>query len=205
MLVLKGFCFGMILQIAIGPVCLYVFKTANEVGLRAAEAAVIAATIVDILFVTLAIAGISELIEKPKMKMLLKYFGSSVLLYFGIGTILEVCGVKIIPTLISSGSESFAASNAFVTSFVLTAASPLSILFWSGVFAGKLAEESFSRKEMISFGIGAVSATLIFLGIFAYVVWLFRIFISPTVTQLLNLLVGLIIIGFGTRLAVKKV
>ena len=74
-MILKGFQFGLILQFAIGPVCIYIFNTATNGGFLPAEAAVLAATLMDAIFVTLAILVIGSLLEKDSVKKAMKYFG----------------------------------------------------------------------------------------------------------------------------------
>lgn len=202
-MIFRGFRFGLLLQIAIGPVCLFIFKTATESGIVAAEAGVVAATMMDTIFVTLAILGVGTLLERQKVKLFLKYFGTAVLFYFGLGVILGSFGIHIIPTLYSAKATA-ATSNAFITSFILTASSPLSILFWTGVFSTKIANEGFGKTEMILFGVGAVLATLVFLGIFAFIMGLLHLIISNTVVKVLNVIVGGVLIGFGLKMAFSK-
>lgn len=43
--IIKGFRFGLLLQLAIGPVCLFIIKTAAESGVLTAEAGVMAVMI----------------------------------------------------------------------------------------------------------------------------------------------------------------
>lgn len=43
----RGLCFGMLLQLAIGPVCLFVFGTAVDQGFTAAFAAVLGTALTD--------------------------------------------------------------------------------------------------------------------------------------------------------------
>jgi threonine/homoserine/homoserine lactone efflux protein len=202
-MVLKGFRFGLILQFAIGPVCIYIFNTATNGGFFPAEAAVLAATLMDAIFVILAIMGVGTILEKEGIKKGLKYFGAVILIYFGLGTILGMFGIKIIPTM--ADSRNFHdTSNAFITSFILTASSPLSILFWSGVFATKLSSEGYSKREMKLFGMGAVMATLVFLSIFAVIVSLLHPIMNKKLVDVMNALVGIIIIGFGVRTLLRK-
>jgi threonine/homoserine/homoserine lactone efflux protein len=86
----------------------------------------------------------------------------------------------------------------------LTASSPLSILFWSGVFATKLSSEGYSKREMKLFGMGAVMATLVFLSIFAVIVSLLHPIMNKKLVDVMNALVGIIIIGFGVRTLLRK-
>lgn len=203
-MIFKGFRFGLILQIAIGPVCMYIIMTALKSGILAAETGALAATLVDSIFVSLAILGIGSLLSKQKMKLFLKYFGTVISLYFGIGIILGTLGINIIPSF-GSSSLSSVTSNAFITTLILTAANPLSILFWAGVFSSRVVEEGYGRREMLLFGSGAVLSTLVSLGLVAFIIGLVHVFIPEIVITILNLIVGAVIIGFGLKLAFSKI
>ncbi|MBP1745267.1 MAG: hypothetical protein H6Q58_2245, partial [Firmicutes bacterium] len=79
-MVFKGFRFGMLLQVAVGPVCLFIFQTAASSGFASAEMGVLGVAIVDALFISAAILGIGALISRyPKAEKFLKYFGAAVL------------------------------------------------------------------------------------------------------------------------------
>lgn len=203
-MIFKGFKLGLLLQVAVGPVFLFVLKTATESGILAAEAAVLGATMVDALFVTLAILGIGKVLDKPKYQSMLKIFGSMILFYFGLGMSLGVFNIHIIPGL--SGLVSSAnITNAFIYSVVLTCSSPLTILFWTGVFASKMTHEGYSKTEMKLLGLGAVLTTLVFLGIVALIAGLLKPLITPTIINALNFTVGLVLIGFSIKMLLKKV
>lgn len=201
-MIIKGFRFGLLLQVAVGPVFLFVLKTATESGVVAAQAAAVAATLVDAIFVALAILGIGALLDKPKVKQSLKYLGVVVLTYFGLGVILGCFGIHIIP---SFGGTEVKTTGAFITSFILTASSPLTILFWSGVFATKMTVDGFSQNEMIGFGLGAVLSTLITLGAVAFVAGSMHRVVTPQVIQFLNGLVGFVLLGFAAKMSLAKV
>jgi threonine/homoserine/homoserine lactone efflux protein len=203
-MILKGFKFGLLLQIAIGPVFIFVLKTATESGIFAAEAAVFAATIVDAMFVTLAILGVGKVIDKPKLKNFLKWFGILILCYFGLGIVLSVFNVHIIPgfgELISSVNV----TNSFVFCFILTASNPLTILFWTGVFATKMANEGHGKIVMKFFGFGAVLSTFIFLGVVAFIAGLLQPLMTQGIIKILNFIIGIVLISFAVKMIFSKV
>lgn len=73
---IKGFKFGMLLQIAIGPVCIFIFQTACKYGFFMGERGVLAVALIDALYIFAAIWGVGSLIEKnEKAKNYLKFFG----------------------------------------------------------------------------------------------------------------------------------
>lgn len=202
-MILKGFKFGILLQIAIGPIFIFVLKTATQSGILAAEAAVLAATLVDALFVSLAILGVGKLLDKPRIKNWMKYFGTLILVYFGAGIILGSFDIHIIPGL--NGLMSSAnITNSFLFSFILTASSPLTILFWTGLFATKLTSEGYSKTDMGYFGAGAVLTTFVFLGIVALIAGFLEPFMSPELVNALNVFVGIILIAFAVKMAFSK-
>lgn len=57
----KGFRLGILLQLAIGPVCLYVFNTGVNEGLLKAEAGILAVILVDAFLMVLAALGLTAL------------------------------------------------------------------------------------------------------------------------------------------------
>ena len=77
---LDGLKFGMLLQIAIGPMCLMVFSTAQNAGFPHAMAFVLAVTLVDAFYIALAALGISRLLENENRKKALRLIGGLVLI-----------------------------------------------------------------------------------------------------------------------------
>ena len=88
----SGLKFGLLLQIAVGPMCLMVFNTAKNVGFLVALSLVLAIALVDAFYITLASVGVSKLLEKENVKKVFKIIGSIVLIIFGINIILNVFG-----------------------------------------------------------------------------------------------------------------
>ncbi|MCI6458110.1 MAG: hypothetical protein PUJ51_12715 [Clostridiales bacterium] len=65
--IFRGFKFGMILQIAIGPICIFIFQTACKYGFFMGEMGVLDAVLVDIIVgIVLIYFAIKLLIKKDK-------------------------------------------------------------------------------------------------------------------------------------------
>ena len=202
-MIAKGFRFGMLLQIAIGPVCLLILQTAIASGFAAAESGVLAVVLVDALFIFAAIWGIGALfIRFPHSKVFLKLFGGLVLILFGLSSILGLFGIALIPGLNLSAHAG--SGNFFATMLVLTLSNPLTILFWAGVFSSKLAEENFQRGQVYAFGGGAVLSTAFFLSLVSFLSSLVNAHVPAVFIQALNFIVGLMLIGFGLSTMFKK-
>ena len=199
----NGFKFGTLLQIAIGPICLFIFKTAASAGFVSAESAAAGVTFADAVYVLAAIWGVGSLIENSSSaKKYFKYFGSIVLIFFGLSIILEASGISLIHSinLIKQNSS----ESAFIKAMLLTLSNPLTIVFWAGVFSAKISERKTSRKDIYLFGLGAVISTLFFMSLTALAGKLTGIFVPVSAIMILNIIVGAVLIIFGIKTAIKN-
>jgi threonine/homoserine/homoserine lactone efflux protein len=87
--------------------------------------------------------------------------------------------------------------SSFASAFLLTISSPLTIVFWTSLFSSKAIEKGYSKKELVPFGFAAGLATLTFLGLAVTVLSTVRASIPVTVIQVLNGLVGALLILYG--------
>ena len=95
----EGLRFGLLLQLAVGPMCLMVFNTAKNVSFLVAMSLVLAIALVDAFYILLASLGVSKIMEKKRVKTVFKIVGSLVLILFGLNIILNVFDINIIPGL----------------------------------------------------------------------------------------------------------
>jgi threonine/homoserine/homoserine lactone efflux protein len=197
-MLVKGFKFGMMLQFAVGPVCIFIFQMASLRGFFSAESGVLGVTFVDGLFIVAAILGIAAVMENHKVKSGLQWFGFAVLFTFGLNLMMSLFGINLLPSL--SVADYADTNRAFLYAIILTAASPLTILFWAGVFATKVIEENRKRQDIFVFGLGAILATLSFLTLVAFIGSLTHTFITPIVVQVLNFIIGITFIYFALRM-----
>jgi threonine/homoserine/homoserine lactone efflux protein len=193
----------MLLQIAVGPVCVFIFNIATSSGFLNAETGVLSVALIDALYILLAIFGIASFIEKENVRKVLKYFGSLILFLFGLNIGMGVLGLKLFPgfKLFSNPSN---ASRAFISGIVLTASNPLTIVFWSGVFSAKVAAEKMDKKDLYLFGVGAILSTLIFLTLISFLGSITNKFFPMVVINILNGIVGVLLIFFSIEMFIKK-
>lgn len=199
----KGFRFGMFLQIAVGPICLFIFQTAATSGFMAAETGVLGVVVIDGLYILAAIFGIGRILQRyQKMKGIISYFGATVLMLFGLSNIVSGIGVSFIPTLDFHAEQTI--EIVFVKTLVLTLSNPLTIIFWAGVLSTKLIEENLQQRDMYLFGLGAVLSTFLFLTIISILGTFLFLFLDPVVLKGLNIIVGIVLVAFGIRTAIKR-
>lgn len=187
-MVQKGFRFGMLLQLAIGPVCLFIFKTAAQQGFAAALPGVAAAALADTAQLLLALWGVGALMQKsPRAKKILAAGGSFIVFLFGLAFLLGAFQFSILPTISLPGP---ATGAVFKSTLLLVFSNPLSIVFWGGVFSARVASRHLGKKDLAFFAGGCVLSTLFFLTGVSLLGSLAGQFFPPAFIFALNLAVG---------------
>ena len=197
---IDGLKFGMLLQLSIGPMCLMVFNTAKNVGFVVAFTLVMAIALVDAFYISLACFGVSKILNKPKVKKIFKILGSLILIFLGINIILNVFNINIIPVLNLKPTS----NNVFIQGLVLTLSNPITIVFWGSILTTRIIEDNLNKKELTVFSVGLVSSTIIFLTFIAISGTILSNFIPEKISNILNILVGILIVFFGIKMIVKK-
>ncbi len=199
---LKGFRLGLLLQLSVGPMCLLVFNTSCTNGLLFAIPLVYAITLVDAIFISLAAIGVTALLKKNSVQIIITIVGSFVLITFGINIVFGVFDKAFLPYL--NTFSILKAQSLFFQGILLTVSNPLTILFWGGIFTTKVAEENLSNKQLVQFGVGCVLSTISFLTVVAIVGNSVGAFIPTSIVSILNVVVGVIVCFFGVKMLYKK-
>lgn len=195
-----GFRFGMMLQFSVGPICLLVFRTAGSYGLWAGLVVAAAAAMVDAVYITLAGTGVSALLCRARVRRAARIFGFLILVLFGAKSILSAFGGSSLPEvqLLSETNP----GSVFLQGLAATGSNPLTILFWSGVFASEAAKRQ--RGDLLRFGLGCVLSTVCFLSAVAGAGCLVCSFLPSAAVAGLNIAVGLLLILFGVKLLLDR-
>lgn len=199
----KGLITGLILQLAIGPVFIFVANIVLQKGLMNGLSSVVAITVVDYIYIILAIVGVGKILEEERIKRIFTIISSLILIIFGV-LMLEKAFIfaqnDVQDLIINDGLK-----QSFISAFILTISSPLTIVFWTSIFTAKMAEYSMKKKELIVFGLASGLATLLFLGSCVIIMSYVKTMIPVELIQILNLLVGLILIGYGLVRSIKSI
>jgi threonine/homoserine/homoserine lactone efflux protein len=194
-IMLNGLLTGLILQIAIGPVFFFILNICLQRSVVDGLFAVAAVTLVDYFFIVLAVLGIGKLLEKSKIKFALGIISSIILILFGILMIFSTSPSHPVTNPNSVVESNYIAS--FISAFVLTISSPLTIVFWTGLFASKAIERGYAQKQLIFFGLAAGLATPLFLGSSVTLLSTIKASIPLILLGMLNAAVGSLLIIYG--------
>ena len=191
---INGLLTGLILQIALGPVFFFIVNIVLQKTLYDGLAAAIAVTIVDYLYITLAILGVGKLLEKKKIKKTFGIISSIILIIFGIIIINNIPTESLI---IGFDSNSKDILKSFTSVFLLTIFSPMTIVFFTGIFSSKAIEHNYTKHELLIFGLSVGLATLIFMTSSVILLSLLQKTVPIILIQILNLIVGFLLILYG--------
>ncbi len=197
---IEGIKFGLLLQFAIGPICLMVFNTAKNAGFLVAFILVLVVASVDAFYITISCLGASNFLKNKKTLKTFRLVGSIILYLLGLNIILNTFGINFIPGItLHPNSKSI-----FIEGLVIALSNPLTIIFWGTMLTAKIIEDKLSKRELIIFCIGLVSATLLFLTSVSIVGTIVSKFIPKIIADILNILVGLLIIYYGYKVYFKE-
>ena len=92
---IRGLHLGIILQLSIGPVCLFILQTAIARGITEALKAVLAVVLLDAFYILLALYGLGTCLKNYPGIQKLRYCGAAVLLYFAVTALADVFHLQI--------------------------------------------------------------------------------------------------------------
>lgn len=192
----------MLLQIAIGPVSLFILTTAINSNFLNSFLAVLAVALVDAIYIALALLGAVSLLHDKKNELFFKWLSAIILVFFGADILMDTLGIHLLPAsnIINTGSI----NSSFIYAFILTLSSPLTILFWAGIFSERIIEKQYKNKDLFYFALGCLSSTLIFLTTLSFIGATFHYILSHETILWLNVIAGLTMIYFGIRIFKPK-
>lgn len=156
----NGLSTGLFLQLAIGPVFFYIINLVLQKSIYDGLIAVLAVTIVDYFYITLSIIGIGNLLEIKKIKNVFGIISSIVLIIFGA---IIIKGIIYNSLSVTVNVESTSLLSSFLSAFIFTISSPMTILFFTGIFTAKAVEYNYTKRDLYVFGFSVGSATFFFM------------------------------------------
>ncbi|MEN8698898.1 LysE family translocator [Bacillus infantis] len=185
---------GLSLAAPIGPVNAVRLEKGLKNGFWHAWIVGAGSMIADGVYMLIVYLGLVQFLDSPMIQTFLWLFGGFILLYSGIEGMMNANKISV--TYIRS-KESLL--KCFLTGFIMSVSSPLSILFWLGIYGSVLA------KTASSFGTGQllVYSCMIFIGLGLWDIFVagltsgFRRFLTSKAIIIISMLSGLSLILFG--------
>ena len=196
----NGLTIGLFLQLAIGPVFFFIINLALQKTIYDGFVAVLAVTLVDYFYITISVVGIKKWLEKNKTKYVFGIISSIVLIILG-AIIIKGIAENRLSTTVDINSANLISS--FLSAFILTISSPMTIIFFTWIFTAKAIEYNYTKRELYIFGFSVGLATLIFMSASVIIFSLLKETVPITMIQILNLIVGFVLIGYGIIRIIK--
>ncbi|WP_123039641.1 LysE family transporter [Cohnella candidum] len=152
------------------------------------------AMIADISYMVLVFLGVVHLVNQPFVKTFLWLFGAFVLTYTGVESLLKAKEVQI------NEERSIASfGKTLLTGFLMSASSPLSILFWLGIFGSVLAQTAAvaDHSQLIYYSSGIIAGIMIWDFTMAGIAGIFRKYVNRGFLTGISVVSGFSLIGFG--------
>jgi arginine exporter protein ArgO len=191
---LNGLLTGLVIQTAIGPVFFFIINLALQRSIYDGMVAIVAVTIVDFLYIALAIVGVGKLLANKKVKKTFGIISSMILIIFGLIIIRSIVDGSLSTV---SDIQSANLIGSFMTTFLLAISNPMVIVWNTSLLTAKAVEYNYDKQELITFGISVGLATLLFMGISMIFFVVVKKSISPLLIQTLNTITGSLLILYG--------
>ncbi|SEG64143.1 LysE family transporter [Paenibacillus sp. UNC499MF] len=185
---------GISLSAPVGPINAAQLEKGVRFGFLHAWLVGVGAMFADLFYMLLIYFGVAHFLDTPFMKTFLWLFGCFVLLYTGIVTLKSL---KIRES--SEMRESPSEMSSFRSGFFMALTSPLTILFWLGIYGSILAQssQSHSAGQALWHSLGIFVGIMVWDVSMALIASSFHRFGNRLILQITSLLAGISLIMFG--------
>jgi L-lysine exporter family protein LysE/ArgO len=192
---------GVSLAAPIGPVNAAQLNTGIKNGFFHAWIFGIGALTADVLYMIMVYFGVGQIIEFPLVKIILWSFGCFVLLYTGIENLLSLHKIEL---EMKAGKKSLL-RRSLLTGFFMSLLNPLTILFWLGIYGSVLAEsaETFAGNQLLIFSIAIIVGVILWDTIMATLSSGARRLLSMKLLKMISIISSLFMIGFGIYFGIQ--
>ena len=197
---IQNILLGLTLAAPIGPVNLEIIKRGLNSGFKQAFLTGTGAMCADATYLILIFFGLTSFLNFAFMKIFLGIAGSFILIYLGVMSAKDFfSSTNQQKKLNTESTNRRLFHSSFITGYVLAISSPMTIVWWTGVFGALLAAQTIIHTNISAF----FSCLSILLGCFLWVFFLAaalhrgKRIINEKITRRISLFAGIFLIGFG--------
>lgn len=190
------FILGITLAAPIGPVNSARIDKGIKNGFWHAWSVGVGSMLADGLFMLFVYLGFVHFIEIPVVQIFLWLFGGFVLIYSGVEGMVKAGAISL-----SGYRQKESLAKSFGIGFLMSITSPLSILFWIGIYGSVLAKTATTTGTTTTDLL--IYSSMIFLGLTCWDVFVamlatsFRRFLNERSLKTISIVSGLSLLGFG--------
>lgn len=190
-----GFGLGFLVAAQIGPISLLCVRSVLRGRLRAGLGIGLGVAIVDSAYAALGVAGATQLLRLPQLRLALGLAGAAVLVTIGAGTLWSAFRIR---NGLETAEETVSAARALRTALVATASNPLTILSWAAVFAAaSTARVAHTTPAAVTLVTAIGCGSLTWYALLSAAAAIARRRVGPRALRIADALSGLGVIVFG--------
>lgn len=191
---------GLSLAAPIGPINAAQIDRGIKSGFLHAWLVGIGAVTADGIYMLIVYIGVVQFLDTAFMKTFLWSFGSFVLLYTGVESLISAGKVNLVH---QRNNEPLMKS--FLSGFLMAISNPLTILFWFGIYGSILAKtaSTYESTRLILYSSAIFIGLLLWDVMMAGVSSSFRKFLTSKLLVFISFLSGFSLIGFGIYFGVQ--
>ena len=198
-IILNGIQLGVVLAFLIGPVFFSIIQTSVENGFWKGALVALGVSISDIIYVVVCYFGLVQFFQNPQFRTYMAYIGGGILILFGLYYLIIKSRRSLQTTTPESGERK--KYRYIIKGLIINGLSPMVLIFWIGTIS--VASLDFGYTKGVEFFIffAAVLMTVLATDLLkAYLAGKLRRLVTPKTIMVMNILLGLAMIGFGVRL-----
>ena len=198
-IVFKGIQLGILLAFLVGPVFFTLIQTSVEKGFWNGALVAIGVSLSDILYVTICYFGLFQFLNDAGSKKNMAYAGGAILIGFGL--------YNLIVKARRSKNVSFHAAaetkplKYILKGFIINGVTPMVLIFWIGTISIATIDFGYTTGFEFFIFFTALLATVLATDLAkAFLANKLRKLITNRFLMIMNIVVGIFLIGFGIRL-----
>jgi len=129
---MTGFGLGFLVAAQVGPIWLLCVRSVLRGRLLSGLGIGLGAALIDVAYAALGVAGVTQLLRIPQIRLGLGLAGAGLLLAIGARTLWSAVRIR---SGLETPAEIISPGRAFRTAMVATASNPLTIVAWGAIFA----------------------------------------------------------------------
>jgi threonine/homoserine/homoserine lactone efflux protein len=191
---------GLSLAAPIGPINAAQIDRGIRNGFMHAWFVGVGAVLADAIYMLAVYIGVHQFLGTSFMKTFLWSFGSFVLLYTGVESIINAGKINL-----EKNRNKEPLVKSFFSGFLMSISNPLTILFWLGIYGSILAKTaaSYESSELILYSSAIFIGLLLWDLTMAGISSSFKKYLTPSLLVFISFLSGLSLIGFGIYFGVQ--
>lgn len=199
LIVFKGVQLGIVLAFLVGPVFFTIIQTSVEKGFLNGALVALGVSLSDILYVTICYFGLFQFLQDAGSKKNMAYAGGAILIGFGLYHLfVKAKRSKMVSFHAAAETKPF---KYILKGFVINGVTPMVLIFWIGTIS--IATIDFGYSTGFEFFIFFTALLVTVLGtdlLKAFLADKLRRLVTHRFLMIMNIVVGIFLIGFGIRL-----